>query len=119
MWTHCIGGRNEDLFNQPTNQGRRRMYKQTFKKPHPTPTEFPEAIRGDKKFIESLLEDPSGKPRNLAVQNIHEDRYHNWIAPGDYGLVTRSEWAASFGWLKLVDVVADEKPKKKRDGGAE
>jgi hypothetical protein len=97
------------------------------KKPQPAPTGFPEAIREDKKFLDSLLEDANGDPRNLAVINLHEDRYHGWIAPGDYGLVTRTTWASSFGWLKLVDVVADEehdgeaattskaRPKKKGD----
>ena len=89
-------------------------YKQTRKKPHATPKTFPEAIKDDKAFIDSLLQDASAHPRNLAVQNIHEDRYYGWIAPGDYGLVTRSEWASSFGWLKLVDVEMTKKETKKK-----
>lgn len=112
-------------------------YKQPTRKPQPTPTDYPEAIRDDVEFIDSLIDDTSGRPRNLAVQNIHEDRYHGWIAPGNYGLVTRSEYLSSFGWLKLVNVtssdvtsseatkeatkktkVASKRPSKQSEGGA-
>lgn len=95
-------------------------YKQPTRKPQPTPKDYPEAIRDDVAFIDSLIDDASGHPRNLAVQNIHEDRYHGWIAPGNYGLVTRSEYLSSFGWLKLVDVEVPQKETKtkKSEGGS-
>ena len=83
------------------------------KPPAPTPKEFPKALKNETEFLDSLISDDNDEPRNLPVINIHEDRWWGWIAPQKHGLVSRTEYCAAFGWLKLVEVVADEKPAKR------
>ena len=100
------------------------------KVPPPTPKDWPEALKDETEFLDSLIDIGYSSIRNLAVQNIHEDRHWSYIAPQSYGLVDRTEYCAAFGWLKLVDIEVPEKDtpktniasskatKKKSTGGA-
>lgn len=94
------------------------------KVPPPTPKVWPEALKNETEFLDSLIDVGYTSIRNLPVQNIHPDRYWEWIAPGNYGLVDRTEYCSAFGWLKLVEIEVEEKDtpstttNKKSTGGA-
>ena len=102
------------------------MYGRHPKVPPPTPKDFPEALKNETEFLDSMIDYGEHSIRNLPVQNIHSDRHWEWIAPGNYGLVDRSGYCAAFGWLKLCEIEAandsnttsSKATKKKSTGGA-
>ena len=74
--------------------------------------DYPEAIAGDKAFIGALLETHPIMKRTIAVENIHEDRWHSGIEPQSYGIVNHHDYHAAAGWLKRVNIIKEKAEKE-------